>query len=57
LTERDPGNAALVVTRVADGIAPVRARMPVRFVNSAEYDAYSNDRLVQLGVDPSATTA
>ncbi|MFE9601989.1 hypothetical protein [Streptomyces hokutonensis] len=57
LTELDPGNAALVVTLVADGVAPARTRMPVRFLNSAEYDAYSSERLVRLGGDPPATAA
>jgi hypothetical protein len=57
LTELDAGNAALVVTLVADGSAPVRTRMPVHFLNSAEYEAHTDERLVRLGEDPPATAA
>ncbi|MFJ5035446.1 hypothetical protein ACIQB5_47260 [Streptomyces sp. NPDC088560] len=55
LTELAPGNTALVVTLVADGVAPVRTRTPVRILNQAEYGAYTDERNVRLEVEPPAT--
>ncbi|MEU2419577.1 hypothetical protein ABZ619_00710 [Streptomyces sp. NPDC007851] len=52
LTEMEPGNTALVVTPAADGVAPIRTRMPVRILDRADYDVYSEERLVRLGIEP-----
>jgi hypothetical protein len=43
-------DTALVVTLVADGVAPLSRRLPVRILDQDEYDAYTeqrNERLTQ----------
>ncbi|MEU8936337.1 hypothetical protein AB0D30_41455 [Streptomyces sp. NPDC048409] len=57
LTEMAVGDAALVVTLVADGIAPIRTRMPVRILNGADYEAYTEERAVRLGIEQPDTAA
>ncbi|WP_329529655.1 hypothetical protein [Streptomyces sp. NBC_01462] len=42
--ELTPGATALVVTIVADGITPIVKRLPVRILNSDEYEVYTEER-------------
>lgn len=42
------GGTALVVTIVADGVAPVSRRLPVRILNGEQYEAYTEKRAQQL---------
>ncbi|WP_269857944.1 hypothetical protein [Streptomyces sp. RPT161] len=41
-------DGALVVTLAADGMPPVRSRMPVRVLDSQAYDAYTADRATRM---------
>lgn len=43
-----PGGTALIVTIVADGVAPLVRRLPVRVLNEDEYGAYTEHRAQQL---------
>ncbi|MBW8796375.1 MAG: hypothetical protein JF597_23090 [Streptomyces sp.] len=46
-----PGETALVVTIVADGVEPLVKRLPVRVLDQEEYGAYTEQRAQQVTLD------